>query len=203
MKDFIAYLAAILAIVSVIPYLIDIIKKRTKPNIVSWSTWTLLTMIATIATFSAGEYRAALLLLGSTTSTLLVVLLGLKYGIAKLALFDVFCWLAALGGIILWQAFDSPTIAIIITVATDCLGVLPTIRHAWSSPKEETWQTFVVGAVAALLTFLSLETFNINNVLYPGYLVIANSIIVITVVFRRRQKGIPLSRSSIHETLHN
>lgn len=202
MKEFIAYFAAILAIVSVVPYLIDIIKRRTKPNIVSWTTWALLTGVATVATFAAGESRAALLLLGSTVCSAAVLLLGLRYGIAKLSIFDIFCWVVAIGGVVLWRIFDSPTIAIAMSVAVDLIGVLPTIRHSYVAPKEETWQTFAVGAVAALLTVVSLETYNANNLLYAGYLVLANGTIAVVVVMRRKHKGISLSRHSVHETLH-
>ena len=202
MNDAIAIAGGLLAIVSVTPYLIDIVKRRTKPNIVSWLTWTLLTGIATAAAFSAGEPRAALLTLGSTICSLMVVVLGVKYGIAKFSLFDVFCQIGALMGLFLWVIFDSPTIAIVASVTIDFIGVLPTLRHSWLKPGEETWQTFVIGVLAPILTIISLDAFSINSLLYPIYLVIANGTIALTVVSRRKILGISLSRHSVHETLH-
>lgn len=201
MKNYIAYMAAALAMVSVVPYLIDIVRRRTKPNVVSWSTWALLTGVAMVATFAAGEPRAGLLLLGSTICSVAVLLLGIKYGIAKLSIFDVLCWTSAMVGVILWQIFDSPAIAIVMSVAVDLIGMLPTLRHSWLEPKEETWQTFVIGSIAAILTIVSLEAYNINNLLYPVYLALANGAIACIVVMRRKQKGIPLSRHAVHETL--
>jgi hypothetical protein len=188
--------------VSVIPYVVDIIKRRTKPNIVSWVTWTLLTGIAAIATFAAGEPRAGLLLLGSTICSVTVVVLGLRYGTAKLSRFDISCWIAATAGIILWQSLDSPTIAIVVSVVIDLIGVLPTLKHSWLEPAEETWQTFVIGVIGPLLTLISLDSYNLNSALYAGYLLLANGLIALTVVLRRKQKGIGLSRHTVHETLH-
>lgn len=201
-KDVIAIVAAVLAMASIAPYLIDILKRKTRPNIVSWSTWTLLTGIATVATFIAGEYRTALLMLGSTLCCGLVVILGFKYGFAKFSKFDALCWAGALLGIFLWFFFESPTLAIITVTTIDCIGIIPTIRHSWLEPQEETWQTFAVSAFASALTILSLEHLSIDGALYPIYLVLGNLAIVVAVIYRRLQKGISLSRHSVHETLH-
>ena len=59
MKDILLILATLVTIGAVIPYILDVIKGKTKPNIVSWITWTLLTAVATVAEISAGEYRTA------------------------------------------------------------------------------------------------------------------------------------------------
>lgn len=202
MKNFFAVAAAVVAAVGVAPYLIDIVKRKTKPNVVSWTTWTLLTAIATAATFAADEPKTALLTLGSTVCSGLVVILGLKYGFAKFSAFDAFCWVGAVTGLGLWLIFDSPTLAIITTVSIDFLGVLPTIRHAWNEPGEETWQTFLAGVVAAMLTLVSLTQFSVDSLLYPLYLMLANAAVVGVVIVRRKQKHIKLSRHGVHETLH-
>ena len=202
MKDYIAYTASLLAIVSTVPYLIDIVRKKTKPNIVSWITWSMLTGIATAATFAAGEFRTALLMFGSTICSLGVVILGIKYGFAKFAKIDVFCQVGALTGLLLWLLFDSPFLAVIITVVIDFIGMLPTLRHSWLLPAEETWQTFVIGTIAAILTVISLNEFTVMSSLFPIYLVLANLSIALVVIVRRNHKGISLSRHPVHETLH-
>ena len=60
MKTASLVLATVLTLISVLPYLRDIVKRVTKPNIVSWITWTLLTGIATAAEIAAHEYTAAI-----------------------------------------------------------------------------------------------------------------------------------------------
>lgn len=202
MRDLLAVTAAILATFSTVPYIIDIVKGRTKPNIVSWLTWTLLTGIATAAAFAAGEPRSALLTLGASICTTAVLLLGFRYGIAKFSLFDGLCQTGAIVGLILWLVFGSPAIAIVASVTIDLIGALPTIRHAWLKPAEETWQTFLIGTVAAVLTVLSLNSYSVEGLLYPLYLIFANGAIAAIVVYKRKQIGISLSRHSVHETLH-
>jgi hypothetical protein len=202
MRNLLALIGALLATISTLPYIIDIIKRRTKPNIVSWITWTMLTGIAMAAAFAAREPRTAILMLGSTVCTFAVVVLGLRYGIAKFSPFDGLCQLGAVVGLVLWLIFNSPSIAIIAAVTIDFIGMLPTLRHSWLEPQEETWQTFVIGIVAPLFTIVSLEAFNVASLLYPIYLVLANSAIVFAVIYRRKLLGISLARQGVRETLH-
>jgi hypothetical protein len=195
MKEVFAILGAGLAVVSTLPYIVDTIRKRTKPNIVSWMTWTILTLVATAASLAAREPRTALLIGASSICTGAVVVAGLWHGIAKFSWFDGLCQAGAVGGLVLWLVFDSPTIGIIVPVAIDFVAMLPTLRHSWLKPGEETWQTFLIGVIAPVLTILSLAKFSVNSLLYPFYLFVANLLIVVTVVYRRRQLGISMSRS--------
>lgn len=202
MRNALALIGALLATFSTLPYIIDIVKKRTKPNVVSWITWSLLTSIATAAAFAAGEPRTAVLMLGSTICTLAVVVLAFKYGKAEFSIFDGICQFGAVVGLILWLTFNSPTIAIVAAVTIDFIGMLPTLRHSWKKPGEETWQTFIIGVVAPIFTVIATESYTTASLLYPFYLVLANGAIVLTVIYRRKIFGISLSRHSVHETLH-
>jgi len=185
MKTALAVAGALVGLYSLIPYIFDIIKKKTKPNIVSWVTWTILSAIAAAAAFAAGEPHTALLALAYTIGTFAIVLLGMKNGIAKFSLFDGLCQVGAIVGLILWLVFNSPDIAIIAVVVIDFIGVLPTLKHSWQAPSEETWQSFSLGVVAAILTILSIIEFNTASLLYPLYLVFADGIVAITILYRR------------------
>lgn len=197
-----AFMGAILTIVALIPYILDVIKKKTKPNIVSWFTWTLLTSIATAAAFAAGEWEAAILTLANAVGTFTIVLLGLRNGIAKLSLFDILCQLGALGALALWLLLDAPLVAIVGVVFIDFLGVLPTIRHSWRNPEEETWQTFALSTVAPIFTIASLMAYHWENLLYPTYLLLADGLVMFIILYRRKQLGADLTKAGVHETLH-
>jgi hypothetical protein len=202
MKEVLAFLGAILTIVALVPYITDIVRKKTKPNIVSWLTWTLLTSIATAAAFAAGEWQAAILTLANAIGTGTIVILGLKNGIAKFTLFDALCQVGALVALALWLIMDSPLVAIVGVVFIDFLGVLPTIKHSRQDPAEETWQTFFLSTIAPMFTIASLTVFHWENLLYPTYLLLADGLVMAIVITRRKQLGISLSRHSVHETLH-
>ena len=175
MKEALAIIGALLILGSPLPYIIDIVKGKTKPNIVTWFTWSLLTGIAAAALFAEGQPRAGQLLVADTAGTLAIVLFGLRHGIAKLDWIDGLLQLGAIVGLVLWLVFNSPMIAIVMTITVDLLATIPTLRHSWSEPDEETTITFVLCAVAALLTLLSLKTYDVSGWIYPVYLLLNNS----------------------------
>ncbi len=186
MRNLIAIIAGILAIIAITPYIIDITRGKTKPNVVSWFTWTLLLVIATSAAFAAHQPRSAFLTLGDLIGTGTTLVLGLKYGIAKFSWFDGACQVAAVIGLILWLAFNSPAIAIIASIIIDFIAAMPTLRHSWLHPKEETWQTFGVLVVASTLTIISLSVFSVTSLAFPLYLLLINAAIALTIIYRHR-----------------
>lgn len=194
MKEILAITASVIIVFSVAPYIIDIIRGKSRPNIVSWFTWSLLTSIAMAAAFADHEPRTALLLLGETTGTLLVAVSGLKYGYAKLSLFDGLCQAGAITGLILWLVFNSPTVATIAVITVDMLAALPTLKHSWVNPQEETWQTYMLVVIASVLTIASLPHYSINSATFPFYYLLGNGGLMAIVVFRRLRKGLALAR---------
>lgn len=188
MKNAIAAIAGILTIVAAIPYMRDIIRGKTKPNIVSWATWTMLLAIATAAAFAAHKNRTALLTVGDTIGTGLTLILGIKYGIAKFSWFDGACQVAAIIGVILWIIFNSPTVAIVAAMVIDGFASMPTIRHGYLNPEEETTITFGLVSIAAALTVLSLSEYSTDSLTFPIYLFVANAAIVIAVFLGTRRK---------------
>jgi hypothetical protein len=184
MKDAIAAIAGLITVVAIIPYIRDIIRGETKPNVVSWSTWTLLLIIATSAAFASHQPRTAFLTLGDTIGTGLTLLLGLKYGIAKYTKLDAFCQVGALVGIVLWLVFNSPGIAILATIAIDFIASVPTLNHSWHKPQEETWTTFGLIAFAAVLTLFSVSAHTVPSLSFPIYLLVINALISTILIYR-------------------
>ena len=193
MKDALLVIAGIITIASVIPYIRDIIRGKTKPNITSWVTWTLLTAIATAAEIASHEYRTAIFTGSTTMATGLVVILGLRYGYVKYSKFDVACQVGAIVGLLLWWAFNSAVIAILASVTIDFIGALPTLQHSWNQPDEEAWQTFAIAAFGGVLGLLALNHFNIISLAYPLYIVGIN--IVMSSIILSRGSRQPKLRS--------
>ena len=190
MKSGLLIAGAVLNLFSVVPYLRDILRKSTKPNVVSWLTWTMLTGIGTAAVIVSEGFGPALLPLSATLATLSVVLLGAKYGFAKYSKFDGVCQSLAVLGLVFWFVFNSPTVALISVVVIDFVAVLPTLRHSWLHPEEETWQTFAIATLAALLTLLGIGSYTFNSTLYPVYLFIANGLVAATILLRGRTRPV-------------
>lgn len=187
MKDILAYAGALIAIFCTLPYLIDIVKRKTKPNIVTWITWSLLIGVGAAALFASNEFNAALLLCGDFVATFAVVLVGLRYGTVKLDRFDFFCMLGVVAGLMLWIVFNSPLIAIIATIGIDFIGTIPTVRHSYFHPEEETYLTFLLGVFASIFTLLSLHEYMVSAWVYPLYLLLSNAMLFIVILLGQRK----------------
>lgn len=181
MKDVLAFVAAFLMLFCTLPYIIDIAKGKTKPNIITWLTWSILIGIGAAALFASDETNAALLLTGDFVATFGVVVFGLWRGTVKIDTFDVLCQAGAIIGLLLWLIFDSPLIAIVATIAIDFIGTIPTLRHSWKHPEEETPITFLIGVIATILTLLSLKEYSVSAWVYPAYLLCSNALLFITI----------------------
>jgi hypothetical protein len=184
MKTVFLVLAAIVTLAGVVPYLRDILRGKTRPSLVSWITWTLLTGIATAAELAAHEYITAIFTGSAFLETASVVVLGLRHGYVKYTRFDVICQLAAVVGIILWQIFNSPAIGVLASVAIDFIGALPTFRHSWLKPSEETWTAYAFSSLGGVLAIAALTHYNWVSLPYAVYIVVCNLVLVLVIVGR-------------------
>jgi len=192
MKDIFLVASGVLTLVSAIPYLRDIIQRKTKPRIVTWFNWSLLTGIATAAAIADHQWPSAVITGAATIATSLIVIFGLHYGDTKIESFDVACQLTAILGLVLWLITNDPLIAIAITVFVDFIAGLPTFRHAWQKPQEETASAFLIAVVGSLFAIAALNEPNLSGVLYPIYITLANAVLVIFICFsphRHKQKS--------------
>lgn len=186
-------LSSILSVISILPYLSDVVRKKTKPRVVSWVIWSLLSGITAAAAFSDKQYPTFVMTAVGATLALVIAILGWRYGDRKSGRLDTACLAGALVGIGLWYQFDSPALAVIAVVIIDIIGSIPTVLHAWQKPHEETWSTFVMWSVSAVFTLLAIRQWQITSYLAPVYYIFMNTVIVLVILIRHKHsvKGKP------------
>src|SRR5581483_7020956 len=126
MRGDLAFVAGCIAILGAVPYIIDTLKGKTHPNIVTWFTWTLLNGINAAAAWSSGATQTAIFSAGGAIATGAILIVGLRRGLKQYTRFDIICQAAALLGVVLWRITSQPSIAVAINVVTDFTGWLPT-----------------------------------------------------------------------------
>ena len=198
MKTGLIILSSLLTIAAAIPYIIEVVQRKTKPRIVTWFVWSLLTGIACAATLADGQTASGILMFVATLSTGSIVLLGFRYGNRKVERFDAYCLAGAIVGLVLWQLFDSPEIAVLATVTVDIIGALPTLKHSWQKPHEETAITFLLSGLGGLATVLALETWTITSAVYPIYIFLMSTLLGV-VVLRSPHRKLPGEAADLRE----
>ncbi|HSW79662.1 MAG TPA: hypothetical protein VLG47_02695 [Candidatus Saccharimonadales bacterium] len=184
-------LAATCNLAAAVPYLIEVVSGKAKPRLVSWFGWFAIMSIGAVAAFSSHQIPAAVLLSVVAIESGLVALLGFKNGDKTLERFDLICLIGVVLGIVLWFVFRSSNLVITVTIATDFASFLPTFRHAWRKPHEETTATYVLFGLGSFLTLCVADVRVFAGVAYPLYDFIMETVTVFLIVsspYRRQSK---------------
>lgn len=178
LRNILGLCAGIFSFLGFIPYIITIFQGKTRPNRASWTIWASLGIVLAISNYSAGARETMWLLTAYAVCQITIAILSLQYGEGGWNAFDGTCLLGAFFSIILWQLFNSPLIAITISIAIDSLGALPTIKKSYLQPETEDLFSWMMFWVAGTLNICALSQWSIELAAQPVYLFTFNSIVV-------------------------
>jgi hypothetical protein len=179
-------IAGVIGVASVIPYIRDMLYGTTRPNIVTSLVWTLIQILVVSIQFSEGASYSIILPIAQTVSTILVAVLCLKgYGYKEYGWTDKICFGFAIISIILWQGADQPMISLTLLIFADLFGTIPTITKTYKYPQSESRLAWQLAFLASLLSILSTNIFDYNNLAYPVYFLLIDLIILFLIVRKK------------------
>ncbi len=188
MKETLAIIGAVIAIVGNIPYLIDVIKKRVEPHPYTWLVWTIVSGVTFFGALAKGAGVGAIPTGAAEIFTVIIFILSLKYGFRNIRRIDTYFLIIALLGLVPWALTKDPTISVIIVVTIDLVAFIPTLRKTWKKPKTETPVLYSMNVVRHILTLFSLQAYNIATMLHSIAMIIVNSFMTLMII-RGRKKG--------------
>lgn len=184
-KLFFGILSALIAIASIIPYVRDIVRGKTKPHMYSWLIWTILQIIGTAAQFQDGAGYGAWALTIAAFGSFLIFIFSFKYGTKNITQFDLACLITSGITLIVYFGMENPLYAVILVVIIDLLGFLPTFRKGWEEPSTETTATYALSGLANLLGLFALEHYTPVTTMYIGSLFLTNASFVSMIFYRK------------------
>jgi hypothetical protein len=185
-EDVLAVLSVIIGTIGMVPYVVAIFRRQTKPHIFTWFVWGLISAIVTLVQFSKAGGAGAWAMAVIAASCLGVAALACKYGERNITRGDWLAFMAALLAIPLWYFTSDPFWSVLLVSLIDAVAFYPTIRKSWVKPLEESVFNFVCGNIRFLLAIFALEHFSLTNVLYPLTVVVLNTGFITMVLWRRR-----------------
>lgn len=168
----IGILGGLLSLGANVPYILDTVKGRTKPHRVTWGIFFLLNVIFLANQLAAGATSSIWLVVAFTISTFTVFLLSIKRGTGGTSKLDIVILAGAILGLIVWQLMHSPVPSIIANLVVAAIASIPTYKKAWTHPHTETKISYSLGAVAALMSAISVGKLDVVLLLLPVYAVI-------------------------------
>jgi hypothetical protein len=169
-----------------IPYIIDILRKKTQPHAYTWLIWSLTQGIGAAGILHGGGGITGYGWWMSTGIAFLVFLLSFRYGTKNITRSDTFVLAAAIIAILAWVGLHEPLLAVILATLIDFLGYIPTFRKSWTEPWREDLLAWVGFIIAPTLSFLSLTEYNFLTSTYVVMTILANLGLSLLLIVRRQ-----------------
>jgi hypothetical protein len=160
MKDFIigisGVLSVALAVYCSIPYILSIIKGKTKPHQFSWIIFTLMNGIVLLSQFLEGARLSVLISAAFLISDFIIVGLSFKYGVRDTSVYDRLLFSFCLFTIVIWILTKSNSAAIWLTVLIDIVATTMLMLKVKKLPESEALQPWILGALAYSFSCVTL-----------------------------------------------
>lgn len=158
------------ALLGFVPYLVTMVRGKTRPNRASWWIWTVIGTLLAGSYYATGARDSLWVPLSYVVGPLLTALLALKYGEGGWTRLDRACFAGAGGSLLLWVVSGSPLAALLVNILIDIFGAMPTIRKSYTDPESEdrlSWGLFLVGDA---LNLFAIRPWSLETAIYPLYL---------------------------------
>lgn len=171
MKDWhiwVGIISGILQVVSIVPYVLSILRGTTRPNIVSYIIWTLVQCINIVSIITAGASWSIIQLVAVTFNTVLIIFLCLRgYGYKEYTRLDWFCLGIALvaAGILIFSS--RPLLALSCGIFIEITATVPTLVKTYRHPETELALAWSMMFVASILSFISTTRLDFQNLVFP------------------------------------
>ncbi len=159
--------SSIIFLIGDLPYVIDTIKGKTKPQRTSWGIIFFLNSVGFANQWASGARNSLWLFGASVIMTGAIFFASLFKGVGGHAKLDFLVLAAALVGVGLWFVFDSPAVSVVVTWVVAIFSLLPTIAKAKKHPETETKITWLLGAISTLLAAISVGKLDWQLLLLP------------------------------------
>lgn len=187
-KEIVAFVAAGLAIIGNVPYLLDVFKKKVKPHPYTWLVWSIVSGVTFFGQVAKGAGVGAIPTGASEIFTIIIFLFSIRYGFKNIKKKDTLFLVIALLGLIPWALTKDPTISVIIVVSIDLIAFIPTLRKTSKHPKTENHILYSMNATRHFLALFALESYNVATMLHSLTMIVVNSFMSYLILRKRSRK---------------
>jgi len=162
-------------------YIRDMLKGKTKPNLVSWFFWALAPLIGSYLQYKAGAGLSILpvFLMGFMPLVIFFIAVAKHNGYWKLSRFDVWCGVFSFLALVCWLVTKRADISIFFAILSDALAAIPTLVKSWKFPDTETAIGYAPGIINNILGILIIQNWNFATYSFGIYFIILNTTLIL------------------------
>ncbi|MEU2042579.1 hypothetical protein [Nocardia niwae] len=189
-----ACLSVGISLFGVIAYLAGILEGDTRPRVASWAAWCTANTVFAVVAYLDGGYLAAAINAAAAAMNAAVIAVGVTRGCSLRPddTIDWACLISSIACVLVTAGVQEKAFGALFAICANLIATVPTLRHVWSKPREETWQTFAANAFAnglGLLGVLMVSGFDFVSIAGPLISTAGNVALVTLTVGRARFAG--------------
>ncbi len=184
----IGILAGILAFSAEAPYVVSILRHRTRPERAAYSIWAMTSTITFIAYWADGATDSLWFAVGDFLVGITMFVLAMKYGYKWVRRRDTPGLVLGLLGVVLWVLTDEPFYALLLSVAVDVIGSTLVAIKSYEAPATENLPSWLIYLLAALLACVAVGSWDFSLLFFPAYAALSSVVIVGAILLGRRAK---------------
>lgn len=169
------FIALALSIAANVPYIIECLQGKVKPERISWFIWTLLGIVYFWT--AVLEDGAVLFTTGELIGPVVAFLLSLKYGVGGKSRFDIIMLVLALIAIGWLIVVEGALVSLALALIADSIALVLTIRKLHVDPASESRWAWGIFMLSGIFAVISLSTFNLITLAFPLYVIAGSSYI--------------------------
>jgi hypothetical protein len=185
------FIATVIGIIGGIPYILNTLKKKTKPHRFAWLIFLILSIIAFASQFALGA-RASLIFYGwFVINNVILFSLSMRKngGYGDINTVNIICFVLAMVAVVLWKTTDSALLALICVLIADGIGAILIVVKAYKHPHTETMAMWAMGSVATLLNILAVGSTEVSLLAAPTQVFLFNVAIVVAILLGKRLRA--------------
>lgn len=180
-RNALSLMSAVIAFGCFIPYGWDVFRGRAKPARSTRLMFALLLVLALLQQHEIGSRLSLALTAGESLGAIGILALAMWKGVGGLKRLDLVCYVLLIVDVIIWQTSHNGLLGLHLTILGDQIAIWPTLVKTWRHPKSETPFFFIAGSVAPLFAIASEKALSYSIVLYPLYLMLINTVMVLLI----------------------
>lgn len=181
-------IAGILAVVQAIPYVVSILRGKTRPARASYAIWSVVQTISAVSYIASGATDTKWVPIVLTVSAIVIFVLSIKHGMGGFTKLDISCLIIATVAIILWLTTNNPTLAVYASLVASSIAFMPVIKKSYLFPDTENTLSWVLYATSVLFNVFALTSLNPAIVLPPVVSLVFSGTIAILLLLPRKRK---------------
>ena len=177
---------ALLSLAGGLTYLTGTIKGVVKPNRVTWLIWSIVPLIAFVAQVQQGVGAQSLLTFMTSFTPLLILIASFinKESYWNLGRLDILCGVLSVCGLGLWAITAVGNAAIFFSIVADGFAAIPTIVKGYRAPETEDYRLYLLSALSAAITLLTIKTWSFEYFAWPLYILLVTLTMTALVRFK-------------------